>query len=101
MARELQPSGRGRLRRLRRTRMTDTPHALRVYCVDASASAEARWFEIGAAFPQHDGKGFEIVLRALPASPRLVVRESAEPRQRDEPVSYAQRVSAFERAMIE
>lgn len=35
---------------------------------------KGRWLEVGAAWPHKDGKGFDVVLSALPADGRLVVR---------------------------
>lgn len=32
------------------------------------------WLEVGAAWPHKDGKGFDLMLSALPTDGRLVVR---------------------------
>jgi DNA-binding NtrC family response regulator len=77
-----------------------------VYSVVTSTELDERLLEIGAAFPHDDGKGFNVVLDALPITPNLVVRlqaeagghaENVEPGQ----VSYTQHIAAFERALIE
>lgn len=35
----------------------------------------ANWTEIGALWPHEDGKGFNLILRALPVNGRLVIRQ--------------------------
>ena len=35
---------------------------------------KGHWLEVGAAWPHKDGKGFDVVLSALPADGRLVIR---------------------------
>lgn len=84
--------------------MNKTAHQpLRVYSVVVGAETEDRWVDIGAALPHPDGNGFSVVLDALPLSPNLVLRESAEEEHKSEsePASYSQHVAAFERALIE
>ena len=34
------------------------------------------WLNIGAAFPHQDGKGYNIVLQALPTNAKIVIREA-------------------------
>jgi hypothetical protein len=36
------------------------------------------WLNLGAAFPHKDGKGFNIVLQALPLDGKIVCREVGE-----------------------
>lgn len=48
--------------------------AYRVYVVKGDGE-NARWVEIGAAWPHQDGKGFAIDLDALPLEGRIVLRE--------------------------
>ena len=40
--------------------------------------ADAFWTRVGSAWPHKDGKGFNIVLSALPLNGRLVLREFTE-----------------------
>jgi hypothetical protein len=49
----------------------------------------ARWLRIGAAFPNKDGKGFNLSLDALPAKDgRMVMREfQAKSASQDEPTA--------------
>lgn len=39
---------------------------------------KGHWLKIGAAWPNTDGKGFNIILEALPLSNKIVVREFLE-----------------------
>ena len=53
---------------------TQKPYS--VYTVrDSNNGGEGFWVRIGAAFPNRDGKGFNVVLDALPLDGRLVIRE--------------------------
>ena len=36
------------------------------------------WLNIGAAFPHQDGKGFNVVLQALPTDAKIVIREASD-----------------------
>jgi DNA-binding NtrC family response regulator len=77
-----------------------------VYSVVASEEENDRWLEIGRASPHQDGRGFDVVLEALPISPKLVVRAQTETESKaenaeDRQASYAQHIAAFERALIE
>jgi hypothetical protein len=48
----------------------------RVYTVIQRPKQEDYWLNIGAAFAHEDGKGFNLMLQALPVgSGKLVVRE--------------------------
>ncbi len=50
----------------------------RLYIVKDTAKGEqARWLEIGAAWPNLDGHGFSLRLDANPIDGRLVMREIA------------------------
>ncbi len=50
--------------------------AFRVYTVaNRGEGKEDYWLNIGAAFPHKDGKGFNVVLQALPVDGKLVLRE--------------------------
>ncbi len=40
--------------------------------------ADAFWTRIGSAWPHKDGKGFNVVLSALPVNGRIVLREFTE-----------------------
>lgn len=79
---------------------------LRVYSVVASEQDNDRWLEIGKASPHRDGRGFDLVLEALPMNSRLVVRAQEETQAgaesaAEQQASYAQQIAAFERALIE
>jgi len=43
----------------------------------------ARWTRIGAAWPNHDGKGFSMSLDAAPMGGRMVMRENEPQSDRD------------------
>ena len=76
-------------------------NALSVYSVIAEKGGHDRWVEIGSAVPHPDGKGFDVVLRALPLEAKLVLREPIEEElQENDSVSLARQVEAFERAAI-
>ena len=52
----------------------------RVYSVKARAKQDDFWLNIGSAFPHEDGKGWNVLLQALPISDgggqaKLVIRE--------------------------
>ncbi len=57
--------------------MNDTPQTRqpshRLYVVKGEGE-QARWIEIGAAWPNKDGNGFSISLDAAPIGGRLVMR---------------------------
>src|ERR1700687_853419 len=80
------------------------PQTLSVYSVVASEEDNDRWLEIGKASPHQDGRGLDVVLEALPISPKLVVRAQAETEAwaentENQQASYAQHMAAFERAL--
>ena len=47
----------------------------RVYTVIKREGQDDYWLNIGLAFPHRDGKGFNIVLQALPLDGKIVCRE--------------------------
>lgn len=50
--------------------------ALVAYAVEnAREGRKAYWTRIGRLFPQKDGKGFDLVLNALPVNGRIVIRQ--------------------------
>ncbi|MDT7530736.1 hypothetical protein OVY29_18915 [Sphingopyxis sp. SE2] len=55
------------------TDTTNSP-AFMLYRVDGNGP-EARWTKIGAAWPNRDGKGFNILCDAVPLQGRIVMRE--------------------------
>ena len=58
---------------------SDNQPAFRVYAVVPREGKEDYWLNIGLAFPHNDGKGFNVMLQALPLNAKLVLREpSAE-----------------------
>ena len=90
--------------------------ALQVYSAIARRESGEDWLNIGLAIPHHDGDGFDIVLQALPLSPKLVVRKgsgevraaeardtgkSVRDRLAGRPPTLKQQVEAFERTLIE
>ena len=52
--------------------------AFRVYSVIPREGKDDYWLNIGLAFPHSDGKGFNVMLQALPLNAKLVLREAAE-----------------------
>jgi hypothetical protein len=52
--------------------------AFRVYSVIPREGKDDYWLNIGLAFPHNDGKGFNVMLQALPLNAKLVLREAAE-----------------------
>jgi hypothetical protein len=57
-----------------------------VFVVDnwtgADGVEQASWMRVGVAFPNKDGKGFNLELKAFPVSGKLVIREY-EPRPKE------------------
>jgi len=49
----------------------------RIYVVTGEAKS-AHWREIGAAWPNQDGKGFSLICDAVPLGGRIVMREVTE-----------------------
>ena len=60
----------------------------RVYTVIRREGQDDYWLNIGLAFPHKDGKGFNIVLQALPLDGKVVCREVTE-EDKSEPASPA------------
>jgi len=56
----------------------------RAYTVIKREGQDDFWQSLGAAFPHQDGKGFNIVLQALPIDGKIVLREPQED-ERDQP----------------
>src|SRR3977135_2727774 len=88
--------------------------AFRVYSANPPQANSADWLSIGLAVPHQDGKGFDVILQALPLSPKLVLRDCttdllqtlnlSDPGRHRDPgraLSFKQQVDAFERALIE
>jgi hypothetical protein len=44
----------------------------------ADKEKKSKWREIGAAFTQRDGEGFDLLLEAFPASGKVVLRKPKE-----------------------
>ena len=53
--------------------------AFSVFTVEDRQGQDPFWLKIGAAFEHKDGKGYNLVLQALPTDGRLVLREYKEP----------------------
>ncbi len=52
--------------------------AFRAYTVIKREGKEDFWLNVGVAFAHDDGKGFNILLQALPTDAKLVLREYTE-----------------------
>jgi len=65
----------------------------RVYTVIKREGQDDFWLGIGAAFAHADGKGFNVVLQALPLDGKVVLREP----QDDEPQQTANKKRRNER----
>jgi hypothetical protein len=79
----------------------DTKSLLSVYSIVPYEGGRDLWVEIGHATPHHDGRGFDLTLRALPLEPRLVLREPSQGAAEDSAASsLASQVREFERATI-
>ena len=50
----------------------------RVYSVIRREGQDDFWLNLGLAFPHKDGKGFNLMLQALPIDGKLVCREIGE-----------------------
>jgi hypothetical protein len=57
----------------------------RAYSVIRREGQDDFWLNLGLAFPHKDGKGFNIMLQALPLDGRIVCREIAEGEEAEEP----------------
>ena len=51
---------------------------------DAPRGQKSYWTRIGRLFPHKDGKGYDLVLNALPINGRIVVRQE-EPKEETAP----------------
>src|SRR5215468_10713653 len=79
----------------------DSKTLLGVYSVVSGEDGRDLWVEIGHATPHHDGRGFDLTLRALPLEPRLVLREPSQGAAEDgAEASLASQVREFERTTI-
>jgi hypothetical protein len=65
---------------------TQSKQRLDVFVVDnwtnSEGAEQANWIRLGTAFAHKDGKGFNVELKAMPVSGKLVIREY-EPKPRD------------------
>jgi hypothetical protein len=72
----------------------------RVYTIIQRAKQDDYWLNIGVAFPHEDGKGFNVMLQALPLhdNGKIVLREH-EPKdhEEEEPAEDRRRSSAVGR----
>ena len=50
----------------------------RVYTVIRREGQDDFWLNLGLAFPHKDGKGFNIILQALPIDGKIVCREVSD-----------------------
>lgn len=66
----------------------------RAYSVIKRDGQDDFWLNLGLAFPHKDGKGFNIVLQALPIDGKIVCREVAQ----DEPEQQLSRSSRGDRS---
>lgn len=80
-----------------------------VYSVISRQDSGEEWLSIGQAVPHQDGRGFDVVLRALPLNSKLVLRNSV-PAEQQSPDDHSglgrthslkEHVDAFERTLIE
>lgn len=72
---------------------TNSP-AFMLYRVDGNGP-EARWTKIGAAWPNRDGKGFNILCDAVPLQGRIVMRAyTPKPKGENEPNAAAPKARA-------
>ena len=55
----------------------------RAYIVVSREGADDFWINVGAAFPHSDGKGFNIIVQALPVDGKLVLREPQDDAEDD------------------
>jgi hypothetical protein len=47
----------------------------RAYSVIKREGQDDSWLNLGLAFPHRDGKGFNIILQAIPFDAKIVIRE--------------------------
>ena len=69
--------------------MAEVSKMFRVYTIVSRPKQDDYWLNIGAAFPHDDGKGFNVLLQALPLDGKIVLREyepkEAEPAPETKP----------------
>ena len=62
--------------------MANNPTYIAYYVKDTNAGEDGEkrgvWTKVGAAWPNKDGKGFNVVLDAVPLDGRLILREPME-----------------------
>ncbi len=58
---------------------TATKPAFNAFVVEEREGQDPFWLKIGAAFEHKDGKGYNLVLQAMPFDGRVVLREYKEP----------------------
>ena len=63
----------------------------RAYTVIRREGQDDYWLNVGLAFPHQDGKGFNIVLQALPLDGKIVCREVADDDAEEQPRAPAAR----------
>ena len=51
----------------------------------AAGEPDVFWLNIGSAWPNKDGKGFNLQMQAMPLDGKLVLREISEPEPEPEP----------------
>jgi hypothetical protein len=54
---------------------TQQPNLYAFAVEDAPRGQKSFWTRIGRLFPHKDGKGFDLVLNALPINGRIVIRQ--------------------------
>ena len=65
--------------------MAEVSKMFRVYTIVSRPKQDDYWLNIGAAFPHEDGKGFNVMLQALPLGGKIVLREyEPKPEEKDE-----------------
>jgi hypothetical protein len=63
----------------------------RAYVVVKREGADDFWINVGAAFAHTDGKGFNIMLQALPIDGKIVLREPQDEPERHQQQSGSRR----------
>ena len=82
-----------------------------VYSAVAGGTNSDDWLNIGLAVPHKDGRGYDVMLHALPLNPRLMLRDAGDERYvsadmaaetaAQEPASLRAKVDNYERSLIE
>ncbi len=81
------PHEKGATQRKQRRKQVSGKPSHKAYVVEDRGEgndADAFWTRIGSAWPHKDGKGINIVLSALPANGRLVLREYTDEDAKEE-----------------